>query len=507
MESAADKAAALTADLPPPVPRVWPDARQDVLNQRARGYGLVRMPEMQLYLDGLLARIKKQAGVPEWPGSVQILATAPLDAYATAAGNIYISQSWLASMESEDEVVALLSHEFGHIYLHYHQLEGAVQATDTAASVTAFAVALATKSAQAKGWTAVDSLTASYVAGRDLVSSAWGRSQESAADTFGMNISMKLGYSYEAGFKTFLERMASWEEDSAKRQAEVAKALLAQVQADAAQAIKAKNENPNSDVAKAMYEPFAQLNVALTTIFHEGSTGISSLWRKSTARHPDTVARMDSLAAAVDVMPPDVVPSGDAKTAPWLKARAQKRTAQILSNYAASTRAISNLEDPGALKDAQTGAAGATATHAFPLNVLYQAQLASASRQSNLRNVDPGGALDRNIKVEADRAWLSYVERATQLRQTGRGRDAEIVMDNGFSYFHDAADAWPQAIAFYGETRGWETAKKLAADCKRRFSSVAEACDKAAASPAEKAEAKRQSQVKAEQFVNRLIGK
>ena len=32
-----------SAELPPPVVRAWPDAAQDVLNQRARGFGLVKM--------------------------------------------------------------------------------------------------------------------------------------------------------------------------------------------------------------------------------------------------------------------------------------------------------------------------------------------------------------------------------------------------------------------------------------------------------------------------------
>lgn len=90
---------------------------------------------------------------------------------------------------------------------------------------------------------------------------------------------------------------------------------------------------------------------------------------------------MDAIAAAVDVMPPGTLPDADAKTAPRNKARVQRRTAQTLSNYAAATRAISNLEDPAALRDAQAGVAGVTATHAFPLHVRYQAQQAGAARQ------------------------------------------------------------------------------------------------------------------------------
>lgn len=57
---------------------------------------------------------------------MHILVIDALSAYATGAGNIYLSLPWLDSVESDDELVALLSHEFGHISLHYHQLGGAV---------------------------------------------------------------------------------------------------------------------------------------------------------------------------------------------------------------------------------------------------------------------------------------------------------------------------------------------------------------------------------------------
>ena len=59
-----------TAALPPPAARAWPDVAQDVLNQRARGFGLVNSPDLQRYLNGVYARIKTQAGVAaciSWP--------------------------------------------------------------------------------------------------------------------------------------------------------------------------------------------------------------------------------------------------------------------------------------------------------------------------------------------------------------------------------------------------------------------------------------------------------
>src|SRR5690554_2684558 len=68
LQSSAADARALAAELPPAPERDWPVVDHDVINIGAQGHGLVHMPAMQSYLNGLLARIKQEAGVPGWPG-------------------------------------------------------------------------------------------------------------------------------------------------------------------------------------------------------------------------------------------------------------------------------------------------------------------------------------------------------------------------------------------------------------------------------------------------------
>lgn len=495
------KAAELTGELPPAAERVWVDPDQDVLNARARGYGLVHMPEMQAYLNGLLARIKEQAGVPDWPGQVYILASTALEAYATDAGNIYISQSWLASAESEDEIVALLSHEFGHVYLHYHQLEDVLKVGDQAANIAALAMTLSSKANQTQGWTSVDSMSVSYLAGSKLLAAAWGRSQESAADTFGLNVSLKLGYSYEAGFKTFFERMASWEEENSERQEALAQEMLKQIQEQAAQLV----QQGSDPMAQALLNPLAQLNVGLNTVVQTTTTGLESLWERSTAQHPVILSRMDSLAAAIDVIPFEELPSTEPKVDSWNRVKKQKRTAQILNNYALAVRAQSDLSSPTALKDAQRAASGASASHALPLHVLYQTQLAQAGRQGHGMPKNGSAVLERNFKTAPDRAWLAYLERTEQLRASGQPRQAQAVMQAGFNYFRDAEEVWPKAIAFYGENQGWDVAKKLAEECVKRFSRKAKECKKAAISPTEQDQLDKTMEGKAKSLLNKLF--
>lgn len=222
-----------TSNLPPTTERKWPDIQQDLLNQQARGFGLARMPELEGYLNGLLAKIKTAAGVPAWPGSVYLLATPTLEAYATAAGNIYISPSWVTSAESEDEIVALLSHEFGHVYLHYHQVADVVEGGNQTAQIAAVGLAIAKNKTIGNAWTPVDSLVFGYVAGRDLMVGDYGRSEEIESDSFGLNISLKLGYSYDHGIKAFLERISTWEESNSKRREIERTKLVATIQQQA----------------------------------------------------------------------------------------------------------------------------------------------------------------------------------------------------------------------------------------------------------------------------------
>jgi len=493
--------------LAPPQPRLWPDAAQDVLNQRARGFGLVHAPELQRYLDSLYARIKTQAGVPAWPGGVQIVANESLEAYATAAGNIYVSLPWLTSVESEDELVALLSHEFGHVYLHYHELEGAIEGADMAAGTVGFGVALVKKTGQVTGWNQLDSLMAAYALGKGLATTVYSRSQESAADSFGLNLSLKLHYSYEHGLKAFLERIASWEDGNRAREVRRQEKLLAAIRADAV-------VNAQKTAGAGKPPTAAQLQIAQTTGGLQGSLDAAvkgwgfqfeQVMGKLRSSHPDIKERIDALARAVDAAP---AAQGDADPvdAPLLAARKEKRTAGILANYDLAFRALSAPADPASLAAARRAAAEPTASHAVPLFALYTV-LGQQPALSNRRGADPGQLLEANFRSEPDRAWKLYMVRAEGLRGAQGAPAAKKVVESGLAYFGKAEDAWPDAIRFYGETQGWDEAKRQAGDCGKQFRRAATRCNAAAVSPSEQAEIDRKSKAKGESLSNKWLKK
>ena len=493
-----------TAALPAPVARAWPDSAQDVINQRARGFGLVNAPDLQRYLNGMYARIKTQAGVADWPGGVHILASDALQAYATGSGNIYVSMPWLTSAQSEDELAALLSHEFGHIYLHYHELEGAVDSANTVTGFVALGVAVARKTAQATGWTEVDSLVTAYTLGRGLVTTVYGRSQESAADNFGLNVSLKLGYSYEHGMKAFLERQASWEEDNEQREKGKNEQMLKTIKVEAMD--RAAKQNPNvgkNAVSQSFAQASGDFSGSLNAALQQMSFDINKVSAKVRSEHPPTEERIDALGVAIAPFP-ELQVSQEPVTKPLQKALQDKRTAAILANYALAFKVINAPREPKALELARKSATGPTAAHAVPLFALYTV-LNEQPVLAGRKKPDPGQVLEANFLSEPDRTWKTYQERSKRLQDDRQTAAAKKVMDQGLGYFQNAEEVWPDAIRFYGETQGWDEAKRMAQNCGKNFRRVSARCTQAATSPSEQETLDRKSKEKSDQIVKKLF--
>lgn len=494
----------LAGPLPPPIARAWPDQAQDVLNQRARNYGLVNAPDLQRYLNSLYARVKSQAGVADWPGAVYLLADESLNAYATGAGNIYLSLPWLSSVESEDELVALLSHEFGHVYLHYHELEGAIAGADMAAGAVGVGVALVHKTGQVSGWNKLDSLVAVYTVAKGVATTMYGRSQESAADHFGLNLSLKMGYSYEHGMKVFLERIASWEESNDLLKVRAQDQQIAALRKDAI-AKAAKPAAGQGAVQQKVAQSTGELSAGIGSTLQQLSFDLERTMGKMRSDHPEITARIDALALAMDAAPA-LQADRQAVVAPLSAARKNKRTAATISNYTLAFKAMGAPKDPASLAAARAAITGPTATHAVPLLALYTVLQEQPGPQGRKR-VDPDQLLEANFRSEPDRAWKTYLIQGVRLSARHQKAPANKVIESGLAYFGKAEDAWPDAIRFYGETQGWDEAKRLAAECGKQFRLAAARCTAAATSPSEHADVKRKSEAKAEQIVDKMFKK
>lgn len=494
-------------ELPAPDDRQWADAVEDVQNQQARGFGLVNAPYLETYLNRLYARLKKAAGTPDWPGNVYLLASSSLDAYATAAGNIYISLPWVMSAESEDELLALLAHEFGHIYQHYHVLESSLSSTDAVALLAMFALALAKHSQLGSAWSKLDTVAVAYSASRQTGVGLYSRSQETAADQFALALTTRLNVSFDSGVKTLLERLLTWEEKNEARLAAQEKELKEGI----TQAMLIKHQERArgaGPASQAMAAHTAALDAAGAQLSHNLNQGVESFLASITRSHPSTVDRLDAVTKLAEEHQ-ELLSTSDPDTRSLKRVLSHPETRRLVDSYRLAMEVLENPAAPGVLRKARIAASGITQTHAFPLFALLQVQ--SQGKQTGLSSLAQDTALlGANIRSAKDRAWITYQQLAERYIAQGRKSEAGMIVAQARSHFPMAFDPMLYEIRFTGEHgQGWQLAKSLALSCSRQQRSITakQQCLAAATSPQEKAQQEAASRAKAQALSNKLFNR
>ena len=84
--------------------------------QRQRwAYGVVEQPQLDRALDQILQELRRVAGSQAPEARIHVMPDPSFQAYATDDGSIFIAAGMLQSMESKDEVAALIAHEYVHV--------------------------------------------------------------------------------------------------------------------------------------------------------------------------------------------------------------------------------------------------------------------------------------------------------------------------------------------------------------------------------------------------------
>lgn len=487
-------------ELPPPPSRSWPDAKEDLNIARADGWGLVSSPEMESYLNSLLATIKKTAGTPGYPGSVYLIGDPSLNANSSEGGNIFVSMGWIQMAESEDEIFAILSHEFGHIYLNHHALYDVKTAGETTATVVSVAWSLANKTPTAHAWSGVDNIAVIETLGTRVMFPAWKRSIEEQADRFGTTISLRCGYSYVDGFKTFLERIATYDEEAkanrAKMRDEQAKVARDTATNDAATRSRAQVV-PGLNASATQLASVGSLSQAVATYASSNAdlTGqvfdlqnalesqIADQMEKLRDDHGDPKAREANLRELVRPLIGNDIP--DARVAPWNAARKRRVVAQQIAHYSA----IGDLQSAQAggqyaqaLQLAQTIASGATANDALPVFLLANCMSLAGSRQGDAQVQ----ILMRNLNAR-ERSWQIQTTVASRMAARDANKSESFLLGQ-FDYFGKASVAWPGLISYYRDRGNLPHAKELAQTCSAQYLDMASACSAAATPPHQEAE-------------------
>lgn len=502
-----DKLKAAVA-LEKPTERQWADPRADELNQRARGMGLLPFPLAQQYLNSLYGKLKVAAGVPAWPGTVHLVATPGLQAYATASGNIYIGLQWLVDAQSEDELVGLLAHEFGHIYLHYHQVDGVVKSADDLVNMTATVALLAGKVA---GVNDLISGALVYQTGRDLGRSSWGQNQEYAADYFALKLARKLGYSYSDGIKTVLERIDAWEKALATKNQKLKEHAAENVRLnlEAAELARRKNQRGNekeNDFSRAMDSFFSKLQGSLGKAQYQMGQEFDQAFTGLTQTHPPTLDRQDRLAAVVDK---EVVfqDENDAAVADLNALRDSVQFKSLTAAYREAEFAFANLgtkESGQAAIRAMQMEGGRYSRHAYIAVAMFRSLIAYVDATKKVLEIDPVEMLYDNLRDPEYRSWIVVTEAAYYFRKRGLIAQSDKVWNTFWGgQYREAAETWPAVIAYLIDIGNYQNAKQIAADCAKTYPYYAKACNQAALTPDEKAAAQKQGEAWAQEAFKR----
>lgn len=182
-----------------------------------RQQNLVRIPQLEAYLQGIVTRLAKS-----WPGQAPTLQVRIVDSYAFGPsadpyGNIFVPLGMLENVESEDEIAAMLGHEMSHVLLRHHDRLAAFQQqkelmTNVASTVVIAAMAKNTGLDRSTGkFFSKDPLGTQKTIGNTVLytalansfsdnvwSTAWGRTQEDQADLLGADLMIRAGYAPRA---------------------------------------------------------------------------------------------------------------------------------------------------------------------------------------------------------------------------------------------------------------------------------------------------------------------
>jgi predicted Zn-dependent protease len=167
---------------------------QGVAEQITQQYPVYNNAEVGLYISGLGEKIVSVCDRKDVTYHFTVLDTSVINAFAAPGGYIYITNGLLAKASNEAEVVAVLSHEVGHIVARHSAQQ--IQ--------TQFAVGLAS---ELSGLNNTSPLFQNMVGlGTNLALQGYSRENEFEADYYGALYSSRLGYDPNAEV-TFFQKL------------------------------------------------------------------------------------------------------------------------------------------------------------------------------------------------------------------------------------------------------------------------------------------------------------
>jgi len=448
---------------------------KDVDYARAEGLGLVPTSPLDAYLNGVLAKLLAQSPVKGVPAKVYVRASGDWAAKSTADANIYVALGTLLRLDNEDEIAALLGHEASHIILGHANadvVQGIQQRAIQLSALAAAAQAASGEKGTAGGKsvasdTGVEEQTRILILNTKLLSPAWSREQERAADRLGTDLLIKAGYSPQA-MAALLRKQKTFEtERAADPQESTINQLfgLDTTQRVQEETVKATKDMGGGDALGSL------AGAALGSALEWGTKKVNE---KSRA-HPKTEERITEIDAYVADEYSDAAARAW-QVESWEAAKDADVTADILENYIAAIQAKGKLVDgdvASAGKLAKTSLSGPTKAHAYPNYVDAAVHMAGGATAPALTDYttaiggpEPAGAI--------------YSEAAAVYLQTGKRDKAVEVIESGWTRLQEPPSLAVPLIRTYRLSGRQADADRVATECAVRWPGMQTVCAKEA---------------------------
>lgn len=430
---------------------------RDVESMRVAGLGLVPLRDYQTYATAHYRKLQQASGVTDLPGAVYVLAKNDLEASSTPDGNVFLSVGWVRSLETEDELVALLAHELAHVLLRHHD-------STALASIQKQVKGFAARGAGLKNQLANENNTAApLTAGQNkalqrmeilidvtegAVLPAWSRGQENEADRLGFDLLVKTGYS-PVGMTNLLERIAAWEEQQAKAKQTQQQEMQAQLDTLVA-------GGKAGDAAKqSLMSAVSDFKLDLAK-GHEGADKRAAELSQYTDKHHANAA-----------LPP-------LRKAEYQRVLGAQGVRPVLDAYAKVFDGVAMLrenryaEAEKALADT-VRAGGPAQAHVQPNYNMYLALAAQG------RAADAQKHLQRSFAAP-EPAWKPFETAMRQLGKRGDRTGALGVAEQAKRQFKQAPALLPELVGIYTELRYTDEAKAAMAACELQHPTYRDAC-------------------------------
>lgn len=171
--------------------------KKDVGYVRYGNKTVANLPALQAYVNSVLTKLRKSLPGKPIVATVYITPQKDFEAYTLEHGAIFISLGTLLSLENEDELAALMAHEYSHVLLNHH-------AKDTFELMTRYGMRYAniylqtrTNSGKAQENQMKTLKIANWVTDKALFPN-WNKGQENDADILAVDLLIRSGYNADA---------------------------------------------------------------------------------------------------------------------------------------------------------------------------------------------------------------------------------------------------------------------------------------------------------------------